>query len=97
MLLYKMFWKTPSDNLIFSITKAVDHLSHTVYIQSKTPPTEDTYDLKKSIEPVDWVSTDEIQIVFDDGLYTQPFNVYIGVRVYLGMDVFIYCTFIFKE
>ncbi|XP_076075372.1 polycystin-1-like protein 2 isoform X3 [Mytilus galloprovincialis] len=83
MLLYKMFWKTPSDNLIFSITKAVDHLSHTVYIQSKTPPTEDTYDLKKSIEPGDWVSTDEIQIVFDDGLYTQPFNVYIGVRVYL--------------
>ncbi|CAC5393778.1 PKD1L2 [Mytilus coruscus] len=83
MMLYKMFLKTPSDNLMFSITKAADHLSHAVYIQSKHPPTEDTYDWKRLIEPGDWVSTDEIKIMFDSGLYTQPSNVYIGVRVYL--------------
>ncbi|XP_076076044.1 polycystin-1-like protein 2 [Mytilus galloprovincialis] len=81
MLAYKMYWKTPADNLIISINNAMDHLNHTIYIRKKEPPTEDKYDWKKITESSDWLTTSEIKVVVDRGLYTVPTNVYIGVLV----------------
>ncbi|XP_071131885.1 uncharacterized protein [Mytilus edulis] len=81
MLAYKMYWKTPADNLIISINNAMDHLNHTIYIRKKEPPTEDEYDWKKNTESSDWLTTSEIKVVVDRGLYTVPTNVYIGVLV----------------
>ncbi|CAG2234855.1 PKD1L2 [Mytilus edulis] len=83
MLLYKMYWKTPSDNLIFSIMNAVNHLNHTVYVRRKHPPTDDTYDWIKQIDQGDWLTSDQIKITVGGGLYTEPANVYIGVLIYL--------------
>ena len=88
MLLYKMYWKTPSDNLIFSIMNAVNHLNHLVYVRRKHPPTDDTYDWIKQIDQGDWLTSDQIKITVGGGLYTEPANVYIGVLIYLGMKAF---------
>ncbi|CAC5416734.1 PKD1L2 [Mytilus coruscus] len=81
MLMYKMYWKTHEDSLIISINNAMDHLNHTIYIRKKKPPTEDEYDWKKITASSDWLSTSEIKVVLDRGLYTAPTNVYIGVLV----------------
>ncbi|CAC5388020.1 PKD1L2 [Mytilus coruscus] len=81
MLSYKMYWKTPADSLILSINNAMDHLNHTIYIRKAEPPTEEEYDWKKSTESSNWLTTSEIKVVVDRGLYTAPTNVYIGVLV----------------
>ncbi|XP_076075594.1 uncharacterized protein LOC143046351 [Mytilus galloprovincialis] len=81
VLVYKMYWKTPTDSLIISINNAINHLSHTIYIRKTEPPTEDEYDWNKVIESSDWLSTSEIKLILDGELYTTPTNVYIGVLV----------------
>ncbi|XP_052068761.1 uncharacterized protein LOC127708011 isoform X2 [Mytilus californianus] len=81
MLMYKMYWKTPADNLIISINNAMDHLNHTIYIRKKEHPTEDEYDWMKITQSSDWLRTSEIKVILDGGLYTAPANVYIGVLV----------------
>ncbi|CAG2251684.1 unnamed protein product [Mytilus edulis] len=87
MLAYKMYWKTPADNLIISINNAVDYLNHTIYIRKTEPPTEDEYDWKKNTESSDWLTNSEIKVVVDRGLYTAPTNVYIGVLVLKGVFI----------
>ncbi|CAG2251689.1 PKD1L2 [Mytilus edulis] len=81
MLVYKMYWKTPADSLIISINSPIIHLNHTIYIRNTEPPTEDEYDWMKVIESSDWLSTSEIKVILDGGLYTAPTNVYVGVFV----------------
>ncbi|XP_076075490.1 polycystin-1-like protein 2 isoform X1 [Mytilus galloprovincialis] len=81
MLVYKMYWKTPADSLIISINSPINHLNHTISIRKTEPPTEDEYDWKKVIESSDWLSTSEIKVILDGGLYTTPTNVYVGVLV----------------
>ena len=85
MLMYKMYLKTPSDSLIISIINAMDHLNHTIYIRKKKPPTEDEYDLKKITNSSDWLSSSEIKVILDRGIYTDPTNVYIGVLIQNGI------------
>ncbi|CAG2212910.1 PKD1L2 [Mytilus edulis] len=81
MLMYKMYWKTPADSLIISINNAMDHLNHTIYIRKKEPPTEDEYDLKKITDSSDWLSSSEIKVILDRGIYADPTNVYIGILI----------------
>ena len=88
MLSYKMYWKTPADSLIISINNAIDHLNHTIYIRKTEPPTEDEYDWKKIINSSDWLSTSEVKVILDSGLYTAPTNVYVGVLVQKGILIF---------
>ncbi|XP_063447195.1 uncharacterized protein LOC134726710 [Mytilus trossulus] len=87
MLVYKMYWKTPADSLIISINSPIIHLNHTIYIRNTEPPTEDEYDWMKVIESSDWLSTSEIKVILDGGLYTAPTNVYVGVFVQKGISI----------
>ena len=87
VLVYKMYWKTPTDSLIISINNAINLLNHTIYIRKTAPPTEDEYDWNKVIESSDWLSTSEIKLILDGELYTTPTNVYIGVLVQKGIYI----------
>ena len=81
MLIYKMYWKNPLDSLIFSLSNAIDNISHVVYIRKNGQPTEELYDWKKSIAADDWLTHSDIKVIIDGGLYSKATVVYIGVFI----------------
>lgn len=83
MILYKTYWKTPSDSLIISIKKAVEYLNHSVFINNGTPPSEDTYTWKKDVSSSDFIRPGEINLVVSS-LYIVPSIVYVGVLITSG-------------
>ena len=91
LILYKFFWKTPSDTAIFEIRNALTGMNHTVYLRQKLPPdpSENVYDQVFQIGPLDW-EQDKIKVVIAGDLYSKPTNVYIVVLVQQGNPLYCY-------
>ena len=81
MVIYQMYWKNPSDNMILDILNAVYHLNHVVYVRRNKEPTEDDYDWQKTATTDDWISSDEIKLIISGGLYRKSSLVYVGILV----------------
>lgn len=81
MLMYKMLWKNPFDNLVVSIANAVDHLNHVVYLRRNKEPTSEEYDWQKTVRSSDWASNNEIKFFVSGGLYQRSSVVYVGILV----------------
>lgn len=82
MLLYKMYWKSPFDSLIFNVRNAVEYLNHTVYICKCSSPSKDVFDWKQEVT-LSSHSNGEINLVVPS-LYSKPTNIYIGVLITSG-------------
>lgn len=81
MLMYKMFWKNPFDNMVVSVFNAVDQLSHIVYLRKDKEPTAEEYDWQKTVRSSDWASDNEIKFFVSGGLYQRSSLVYVGILV----------------
>lgn len=80
LIVYKLYWNNPEDSLIFFIENVISDLNHILYISQQNNPSEGNYDWKKTLNSGD-LTSDKLQVIIDEKLYSQPTLVYVGVLV----------------